>query len=171
MLYQFIIKARHQAFHIDQAHVVSQNGIFNVTSNGWFKGEKYSAELNLKNNIYGETLIYNMKLFLDKLILQTNQPSQTEKDPYEEITKYKKLLDDGIISQEEFDRKKNVYLRYYISSFDSIEDIEYDITMSLMVNGYIDLNEYSTINDMNIDKAKELLNIINFDNYSIVVCK
>ena len=85
-----IIKARHQAFHIDQAHVVSQNGIFNVTSNGWFKGEKYSAELNLKNNIYGETLIYNMKLFLDKLILQTTPDTQKKKkkkiNPHE-ITK------------------------------------------------------------------------------------
>jgi len=66
-----IIKARHKAFKIDKAHVVSNNGIFNVTSNGFFKGEKYSAELSLKNNIFGETLIYNMKLFLDKLVLET----------------------------------------------------------------------------------------------------
>ncbi|MBQ9245372.1 hypothetical protein IJ182_03795, partial [bacterium] len=66
-----IIKARHHAFHINQAHVVSKNGVFNITSNGSFKGEKYTAELSLKNNIYGETLIYNMKLFLDKMILET----------------------------------------------------------------------------------------------------
>ena len=66
-----IVKARHKAFKIDKAHVVSNNGIFNVTSNGFFKGEKYSAELSLKNNIFGETLIYNMKLFLDKLVLET----------------------------------------------------------------------------------------------------
>ncbi|MBR1461696.1 hypothetical protein IJ596_08735 [bacterium] len=66
-----IVKARHQKFHIENAHIVSQNGIFNVTSNGFFNGEKYSAELNLKNNIYGETLIYDMKLFLDKLIFET----------------------------------------------------------------------------------------------------
>lgn len=66
-----IVHARHKAFHIEKAHVVSQNGIFNVTSNGFFKGEKYSTELKLKNNIYGETLIYDMKMFLDKLILET----------------------------------------------------------------------------------------------------
>ncbi len=76
-----IIKARHKAFHIDQAHVASKNGVFNVTSNGFLKGEKYSAELSLKNNIYGETIIYNMKMFLDKLILettpQTNKPKKT----------------------------------------------------------------------------------------------
>ncbi len=68
-----IKKARHKAFLIENAHVVSKNGVFNITSNGFFKGEKYLAELNAKNNIYGETLIYNMKLFLDKLIFETTQ--------------------------------------------------------------------------------------------------
>ena len=65
-----IEKARHQAFLIEQAHIISKNGIFNITSNGFFKGEKYSAELSLKNNIYGETLVYNMKMFLDKLVFE-----------------------------------------------------------------------------------------------------
>ena len=84
-----IIKARHKAFHIDQAHIISQNGIFNVTSNGLFKGEKYSAELKLKNNIFGETLIYDMEMFLDKLVFETTPETQTKKtkiDP-NEITK------------------------------------------------------------------------------------
>ena len=71
-----IIKARHKAFRIENAHVVSKNGIFNITSSGFFKGEKYSAELNLKNNIYGETLIYDMKMFLDKLIFETTSVAQ-----------------------------------------------------------------------------------------------
>ncbi len=74
-----IIKARHKAFRIDQAHVVSKNGVFNITSNGLYKGEKYTAELNAKNNIYGETLIYDMKLFLDKLILKTMHDTQKRK--------------------------------------------------------------------------------------------
>jgi hypothetical protein len=66
-----IIKARHKEFLIEKAHVVSKNGLFNITSEGLFKGEKYSAELNAKNNIFGETLIYDMKLFLDKLVFET----------------------------------------------------------------------------------------------------
>ena len=75
-----IVRAKHKAFHIEKAHVVSQNGIFNVKSNGFFKGEKYSTELNLKNNIYGETLIYDMKMFLDKLIFETepNAPKRNK---------------------------------------------------------------------------------------------
>ena len=75
-----ILHARHKAFHIDKAHVVSKNGVFNVTSNGFLKGEKYNAELSMKNNIFGETIIYNMKMFLDKLVLettpQTNKPKK-----------------------------------------------------------------------------------------------
>lgn len=66
-----VIKARHKDFIIEKAHVVAKDGILNITSNGLYKREKYSAELNAKNNIYGETLIYNMKLFLDKLIFET----------------------------------------------------------------------------------------------------
>ena len=41
---------------------------------------------------------------------QQVQPQQAAKDPYEEISKFKKLLDDGIITQEEFDRKKKELL-------------------------------------------------------------
>ena len=66
-----IINAKHKDFRIDNARVIAQNGIFNITSNGLYKGEKYSAELGAKNNIFGDTVIYNMKLFLDKLVLET----------------------------------------------------------------------------------------------------
>ena len=41
---------------------------------------------------------------------QPQQQPQPAVDPYEEIKKYKKLLDDGIITQEEFDRKKKELL-------------------------------------------------------------
>lgn len=73
-----IRKARHQAFHIEKAHIIAKDGVLNITTNGLFKGEKYSAELSAKNNIYGETLVYNMKLFLDKLIIET-KPVTTDK--------------------------------------------------------------------------------------------
>ncbi len=71
-----VIKARHKAFRIENAHIVAKNGILNITSNGLFKGEKYSAELNAQNNIYGKTLIYDMKLFLDKLVFETTPDTQ-----------------------------------------------------------------------------------------------
>ena len=66
-----IIKARYKAFKIDNAHIVTKDGVFTITSDGLYKGEKYTAELSMKNNIFGDTLIYNLKLFLDKLVLET----------------------------------------------------------------------------------------------------
>ena len=90
-----IVKARHKAFNIENAHVTSENDLLNVTSNGFFKGERYTAELSMKNNIFGETLIYNMKLFLDKLVLDvtpnTNKPKR-KLNP-EDITKKVKNAD------------------------------------------------------------------------------
>ena len=73
-----IRKARFKDFRVDQAHVVGENGICNVEANGLYKDEKYTAKLDAKNNIFGETLIYNMKLFLDKLVLETT--SDTNKN-------------------------------------------------------------------------------------------
>ena len=88
-----IIKARHKAFRIENAHIVAKNGILNVTSNGLFKGEKYSAELSAKNNIYGETLIYNMKLFLDKLIFETTPNTNKKKKKRTDFRKKVKNMD------------------------------------------------------------------------------
>ena len=90
-----IVNARHQAFRIEKAHVESKNGVFNITSNGLFKDEKYTAELNLKNNIFGETLIYDMKLFLDKLILDALPKTKTTQRTInpEDITKKVKNID------------------------------------------------------------------------------
>lgn len=91
-----IIKARHKDFLIEKAYVTSENGVFNITSNGLYKGEKYTAELNAKNNIFGETLIYNMKLFLDKLILDTAPDAHTKRD---------KMGKGGKLDSKEFSKK------------------------------------------------------------------
>ena len=37
---------------------------------------------------------------------QPQQQTQQQEDPYEKLAKLKKLLDDGVISQEEFDEAK-----------------------------------------------------------------
>lgn len=90
-----IINARHKEFEIEQAHVNSENDVVNVFASGLYKGEKYSAEMSAKNNFAGETLIYNMKLFLDKLVIETKPKADTNKkiNP-EEIAK--KVKESGI---------------------------------------------------------------------------
>lgn len=91
-----IRKARHKAFRIDNAHVTAKDGVLNITSDGLYKGEKYSAEMNAKNNIFGDTLIYNMKLFLDKLAFETTP--DTKKKPQKTNPKEftKKVHNSGI---------------------------------------------------------------------------
>ena len=41
---------------------------------------------------------------------QPQQQAQSQEDPYEKLAKLKKLLDDGVISQEEFDEAKKKIL-------------------------------------------------------------
>ena len=91
-----IIKARHKAFLIEKAHVVSENGVFKIRSNGLFKGEKYSAELNAKNNIFGETIIYDMKLFLDRLVFETTPDTHKKSRKINSKEISKKVKDIGM---------------------------------------------------------------------------
>ena len=43
---------------------------------------------------------------------QSKPETSTSTDPAEELRKYKKLLDDGIITQEDFDKKKRMLLGF-----------------------------------------------------------
>ncbi len=72
------------------------------------------------------------------------------------------------IDKKDFDRKKKLYLKAYIVDFDNIEDIEYNICMSLMVDGYINYKEYSDIVNLNYAEAQRIIKLLNFDNYSII---
>ena len=128
-----IIKARHKAFHIENAHVVSKNGVFNITSNGFFKGEKYSAELNLKNNIYGETLVYDMKLFLDKLIFETTPKTNKKHKKLDSKEISKKVKDSDItINNWEFvinEIKRDKFVLQNIKLLGSMKNNIFDFKM------------------------------------------
>ncbi len=126
-----IIKARHKEFHINKAHVVSKNGVFNVTSNGFFKGEKYSAELNLKNNIFGETLIYDMKMFLDKLVFETTPQTKKTKIDAKEITKKVKDIDITINNWEILinEIKRDKFVLQNVKLIGSMKDNIFDFKM------------------------------------------
>ena len=52
----------------------------------------------------------NIAAKLDQIIASSNQPTTASKSEVDEIRKYKELLDDGIITQEEFDAKKKELL-------------------------------------------------------------
>ena len=52
--------------------------------------------------------------------------------------------------------------------FDNIEDIEYNICMSLMVENKVNYNEYSEIMDLNYKEITRILKLLNFDNISVI---
>ncbi len=72
------------------------------------------------------------------------------------------------LSKDEFERKRKKYLKNYILDFDNIEDVEYIISLSLMTDNKINYKAYSTIMNLEYNKALEILNDINIDNISII---
>ncbi len=110
---------------------------------------------------------YSIYIFGDYLIIEVDA-SCINADLF--IENVLKDINNINISEDEFERKKKIYLKYYITDFDYIENIEYNICMSLLVDGYINYNEYSTINNMTYKEAKRIMNLLKFDNYSIIKC-
>lgn len=72
------------------------------------------------------------------------------------------------LNESDFERKKKLFLKSYITDFDNIEDVEYNICESLLIEGKIDYNEYSTILNMNFEEANKILKSLVFDNVSII---
>ena len=76
----------------------------------------------------------------------------------------KKLTLDKI----KFERKKKLFLKSFIVDFDNIEDIEYTLCDSILLEGKINFNEYNDINNMNYETAKQILKEITYNNFSII---
>ena len=72
------------------------------------------------------------------------------------------------LSKEGFERKKKMFLKSYILDFDNIEDVEYNICESLIMEGKVNYNEYSDILNMNYETAKKILDSFIFDYVSII---
>lgn len=88
------------------------------------------------------------------------------------IDNLKSDINNLMIKENEFERKKKGVLKNIIVDFDNIEDIEYNLSMFLMVDGKINFNVYNDVNDMNFESCFNILNIlkenIKDDNVSII---
>ena len=77
-----------------------------------------------------------------------------------------------VIEKAEFERKKKSVLKSVIVDFDSIEEIEYNITTSLMIDGEIDFDIYNSVNNMEYGMCQNvidtIINNINANNISII---
>ena len=83
----------------------------------------------------------------------------------EEISKD---IKDLYIDKMTFERKKKIYLKSFITDFDNIEDIEYCICESILIDGKINYNEYNDILNMDYKILEEIKKSLCFDNISIV---
>lgn len=118
-----------------------------------------------KNNDIMINMGYGINEIDDHIIININGFT---KDGNKFIEKIKEDITKLKLTEEEFERKKKYYLKSYITGFDNIEDVEYNITMSLMIDGKIDYKEYKTISNMNYKEALRVISLINIDNTSII---
>ena len=108
---------------------------------------------------------YGVNIIDDYLIINinalTNDGNKFIENIKEDIKKLK-------LNEEEFERKKKRYLKSYIRDFDNIEDVEYLLSLSLMMDNKIDYNEYDKLIALNYKEASRIMKLINFDNVSII---
>ena len=108
---------------------------------------------------------YGVNVIDDYLIININALTNDGNKFIENIEKDIKKLK---LNEEEFERKKKKYLKSYILDFDNIEDVEYLISLSLMMDGKIDYNEYDKLVNLNYKEANRIMKLINYDNVSII---
>ena len=72
------------------------------------------------------------------------------------------------INKSSFERKKKLLLKGYILDFDNIEDVEYIICNSILMDNKIDFKEYQNIEKMNYETALKIARKINTNNVSIL---
>ena len=94
--------------------------------------------------------------------------SSISKDGNKFIKNVQKDIKKINITKEDFDRKKKLYLKSYITDFDNIEDIEYNICDSILLDGKVNFNEYSDIMNMDYKTTISILKSITYDNTCVI---
>ena len=67
-----------------------------------------------------------------------------------------------------FERKKKLFLKSFIVDFDNIEDVEYNICESILMDGKVNYNEYNDISNMDYKTLESMIKELSFENISII---
>ena len=129
----------------------------------------FSATSELYEKYKNENVIVDMGSginIIDDYVIIGVSAFTTNGDKF--IERIKKDIQKLKLTKSDFERKKKLYLKGYICDFDNIEDIEYTICESIIMDEKLDYNEYSKIYNMTYDDAFEILNSFEFDNMSII---
>jgi len=65
-------------------------------------------------------------------------------------------------------KERKRWLKIYVTSFDNIEDIEYDLCSSILYEDKINYHEYSDLMSTTYKEAKRILETIDYSNISII---
>lgn len=110
-----------------------------------------------KNNGIVISMTYGVNVIDDYVIISISALCKDEQKFLENIEKDIKTL---VIAKEEFERKKKSVLKNVIIDFDSIEEIEYNIATSLMMDGEIDFDIYNSVNNMRYEECQNVIDTI-----------
>ena len=169
------IKKDSDNYRVKYALKINKN-VFNYKSDTflrYYMSIILSSNFSLSSKLYekykNKGLIINMSsgvnIVDDYLIIIINA---TCKDANKFINALKNNIKHLTLDKKTFERKKKLFIKSYILDFDNIEDVEYNLCQSILIDGFVDFNELSHIKEMNYEQAVILLNKINFDNVSIL---
>ena len=129
----------------------------------------FSPTSNLYEEYRNNNIIINMGYgvnIIDDYVVITINALCSDANNF--ITKLEKDINKLSLTKETFERKKKMFLKAYIMDFDNIEDVEYNICTSILMEGKINFNEFSYINSMTYEEAKRVLSLIDNTNTSII---
>ena len=159
---KYALKMKKNVFGIKKDSILSYY-LNNILSNNFSATsplfEKY------KNNNIMITMGSSVNIIDDYVVLVINAIC---KDADIFIKNIEKDIRKLSLTKNGFERKKKLFLKSYIMDFDNIEDVEYNICSSILLDNKVDYNEYSDINNMNYETAKKVLDNFDYENVSII---
>lgn len=129
----------------------------------------FSTSSKLYEKYKNENIVIDMSSYIyiidDYVIIIINSFCKDSNVFLDNISKDIKKIN---ISLSDFERKKKLYLRSYILNFDNIEDVEYVICDSIVMDNKVNYNEYNDILNLDYKMAQEIIKGLSFDNISII---
>ena len=129
----------------------------------------FSSSSALYEKYKNEDLIINMSsgvnIIDDYLIVIINA---TCKDGDKFINALKSDIKHLSLNKKSFERKKKLFVKSYILDFDNLEDVEYNICESILMDGFVDYKELTHIKEMNYEVASSILGKFDYENVSIL---
>ena len=129
----------------------------------------FSSSSALYEKYKNEDLIINMSsgvnIIDDYLIVIINA---TCKDGDKFINALKSDIKHLSLNKKSFERKKKLFIKSYILDFDNLEDVEYNICESILMDGFVDYKELTHIKEMNYEVASSILSKFDYENVSIL---